>query len=256
MVAQLTYSDTPAAGAVGQSAEPFSQRQVDSYLAEGAVRAGDAVERGTDAEAQVITNGTLANLLGVAITDNQNEITANALVQIADLDFDAALVTSNVISITLTFDGVDTVLPDVAFDTSNAVTLVAVATAIQLDTRIATAVSDTVDGVLVTGLNAREEFTIAAVVTLGASQAADDFIITQAASGNVQSYSDLSQVPVMARGRVFVLAGGTITAGAEVIPNLAASTTWATGTNTSTTKAFARQAASAGDTFVIELVGP
>jgi hypothetical protein len=76
--------------------------------------------------------------------------------------------------------------------------------------------------------------------------------------GGSITYVDGSSVPVMYRGRIWVLASAAVTLGAEVIPGVAAdSGKFAAGAGTGNTKAYARSAAGAdGDLLLIELVAP
>ena len=155
MSAQTTYDQTPAVGFSGMLAEQFSQRQVDSYIAEGVVHFGDAVERGTNQtenmqSATILTDISL--FIGVALYSiHQERVTGNSGIP----------------------------------------------------------------------------------------------------------YKDESEIPVMARGRIYATAGAAVVVGAEVVPSLGAATKFITGAGTSTTKAYARTAAGAdGDVFIIELVGP
>ena len=67
MSAQSTYDETPAIAQVGQIAEQFSQRQVDSGVAEGAITLGDAVSRGTNAGQYQQLTGAATNVRGVMI---------------------------------------------------------------------------------------------------------------------------------------------------------------------------------------------
>lgn len=68
MSAQLTYNQTPDIGLPGMIAEQFSQRQINSYLAEGGdIAFGQAVEAGTDPATQAIQLATLANFFGVTV---------------------------------------------------------------------------------------------------------------------------------------------------------------------------------------------
>lgn len=74
MVVQTSYPETPAKAFVGMLAEQFSMRQLDSYFAEGSsgLMAGQAVERGTDPEKQVIQLATAANFMGVTVQATQD----------------------------------------------------------------------------------------------------------------------------------------------------------------------------------------
>ena len=71
-------------------------------------------------------------------------------------------------------------------------------------------------------------------------------------------YKDKSEFPVIARGRVYAVAGGAVAVGDELTPSTGTGTKWTSGANAgATTKAYARTAAGAdGDIFIIELVGP
>ena len=70
-------------------------------------------------------------------------------------------------------------------------------------------------------------------------------------------YKDKTEFPVIARGRVYAVAGGAVTVGAEVVPSTGTGTKFTAGAGTASTKAYARTAAGAdGDIFIIELVGP
>ncbi len=75
MVAQLTYDQTPAVAYAGMISEQFSQRQIDSFLAEDAIIGGYAVERGTDGENQVLVLTTAVDLYGVAVASYQDKET-------------------------------------------------------------------------------------------------------------------------------------------------------------------------------------
>lgn len=76
MSVQTTYGITPAVAYPGMLAEQFSERQVDSFLAENNIVAGRAVMRGTDPTAQVLQLSTsVDNLYGVAVAAIQdNEV--------------------------------------------------------------------------------------------------------------------------------------------------------------------------------------
>jgi len=75
MSVQLTYGITPAVAIPGMLAEPFSQRQVDSFIAEDTILAGQAVERGTDPASQVLQLTAAVAVYGVAISALQdNEV--------------------------------------------------------------------------------------------------------------------------------------------------------------------------------------
>ena len=69
MVVQTSYPETPAKAFNGMLAEQFSMRQLDSYFVEGSsgLMAGQAVERGSDPEKQVVQLATLANFIGVTV---------------------------------------------------------------------------------------------------------------------------------------------------------------------------------------------
>ncbi len=70
-------------------------------------------------------------------------------------------------------------------------------------------------------------------------------------------YDAGKSLPMMTKGRVWVLSGGVVAVGDEVVPNTAADTRFVTGTATSDLKAIALTAVSAGDTLMeVELLGP
>jgi hypothetical protein len=77
-------------------------------------------------------------------------------------------------------------------------------------------------------------------------------------TGGSITYAAKSAVPVMYRGRIWVLASAAVSYGAEVIPGVAAdSGKFAAGAGTGNTKAYARSAAAAdGDLLLIELTAP
>lgn len=81
---QTTYNVTPPVAFRGMLAESFSQRQIDSYIAEGAINLGCAVEPGTDPQTQVIPLATLANLSGISVGFTGIEKVAGSDAQIAD----------------------------------------------------------------------------------------------------------------------------------------------------------------------------
>ena len=155
MAVQTSYGITPAVAYPGMLAEEFSQRQVDSFLAENAIAAGRAVERGTDPAAQVLQLSSAATAVyGVALAAIQDQ---------------------------------------------------------------------------------------------------------EVAEGSVITYAPESSIPVMERGRVWVVAGGAVAVGAEVTPGVdALAGQWSSGANLlAENRAFARSVAgSQGELLLIELTGP
>lgn len=68
MTVQTTYNSNTAIGIPGMIAEQFSQRQIDTSLAENtSIGFGQAVEPGTDPATQSIRLATLANFSGVVV---------------------------------------------------------------------------------------------------------------------------------------------------------------------------------------------
>jgi hypothetical protein len=80
MVVQTSYAATPAIAYGGMLAEQFSNRQVDSFLAEDAIIGGAAVERGTDPDSQVLNLTTATDIYGVAVTSYENKETPEGAV--------------------------------------------------------------------------------------------------------------------------------------------------------------------------------
>ncbi len=117
--------------------------------------------------------------------------TGGSAAQISELVFDADLVTGN--SIAVTVNGVVAAGSPVAFITNNSDTLDAIATAIQAETLVTTAVGDNVDTVDITGATAGRIFQVTATVTGGASQATATHTITTAAIADITS-TDLSTI--------------------------------------------------------------
>jgi hypothetical protein len=111
--------------------------------------------------------------------------------QVSELVFDADLVTGN--SVEVTVNGVEVAGSPVAFNADNSTTLDDIATAIQADTLVVTAVGDTVDTVDITGATPGRTFAVTATVTGGATQANATYAITTAAIADVTS-TDLSAI--------------------------------------------------------------
>lgn len=91
----------------------------------------------------------------------------------------------------------------------------------------------------------------AAAKFMGVSVAPQGMV--QDANGDI-AFAAKEQVPVMQMGRIYVLAGGAVAAGAEVAP--ATSGKFSAGEGTGAVRAFAVEAAAAdGDLLLIELTG-
>ena len=80
---QLTYSETPEIGFPGLVAQPFSLRQIDSALAEGAIGLGTGVSVGT-ADGQYIPSVADGTVAGIAVYDGAKENIADAAFVYAD----------------------------------------------------------------------------------------------------------------------------------------------------------------------------
>ena len=261
MTAQLTYQQTPAIGFKGMLAEQFSQRQVDSYVAEGSIISGDAVERGTyqtENVAQAMTLMDVANLIGVALFSHHQENPTlggmtKSVVQESKVTFPSDFVSGDVVKIKVN----NQTLSDVPFDTDNDTTLANVATELANADAIDTATDIAPDMIKTVGQNAGESYTIQISVFNGGSRTQSATVENTQEAGDTLVYQDKAELPVMARGRVFCKAGAAVSVGAEVVPTTGDDTTWSAGAGTSTTKGYARTAAgSEGDLFIVELVGP
>lgn len=78
---QLTYNETPAIGFAGMLAEEFSQRQINTYLAEGSdIPFGDAVEVGTDPATQAVALTAIIDLIGVVVASISVEQNADGTI--------------------------------------------------------------------------------------------------------------------------------------------------------------------------------
>jgi hypothetical protein len=74
-------------------------------------------------------------------------------------------------------------------------------------------------------------------------------------AGSDAAYADKSVIPVMIKGRLWVIAGGTVAVGAEVIPSTGATTTFTAGNGTSSlVRAYARTAGVNTGLMMVELV--
>ena len=106
--------------------------------------------------------------------------------------------------------------------------------------------------------NAVEAGTLAEqVVTLAAAADFAGVAIFAHTQESSTGYDAGKSLPIMTKGRVWVLSGGVVTVGAEVVPDTAADTRFVVGTATSDLKAIALTAAAAtGDLIEIELLGP
>ncbi len=114
-----------------------------------------------------------------------------SVAQVGTLVFTGDLITGNSIAITL--DGVAIAGSPVAFNVNNSDTLDDIATAIQADARVVTAVGDGSDTVTVTSATAGRSLAVAAVVSGGASQVTAAFTITTPALADVKT-ADLSTI--------------------------------------------------------------
>lgn len=129
-----------------------------------AVRRANLIENDTDVTVDDLTPHSIKCLIGVETGFN--------LGQISTLVFSGNLVTGN--SIAITIDGNPIAASPVAFSISNAVTLAAIASALQAEALVARATSDATDTIEIQGSTA-SSLVIAAVVTGGASQPAATF---------------------------------------------------------------------------------
>jgi hypothetical protein len=80
MTAQLTYAATPDIGQPGMIAQEFALRQVDSYLAEGAVLFGYPVVQGTAVNQAKAATAFADKFIGVAVAELNEPQAANTVV--------------------------------------------------------------------------------------------------------------------------------------------------------------------------------
>ena len=85
MSAQTTYAATPAVGQPGMIAQEFALRQVDSFLAEGAILFGYPVVQGTADNQAKSATAAADKFLGIAVAElNQPQAAGTVVASYAD----------------------------------------------------------------------------------------------------------------------------------------------------------------------------
>ena len=245
MTVQTTYGETPAVAFAGMLAEDFSVRQVDSFLADGAVPVGYAVKRGSTATEAAVLTAASDVVVGIALAASYIENASGALTyadntslpviskgrvwvtvgetvaindsvfagmptaQVSTLVFSADLVTSNVCTVTINGN---TVLA-YTFASTHDASMTAIAAEIALDSRVATAVA-AVRTITITGNDAGDAFPVAALVTDGGSQATAVHTVTNSATAQTgKFYNDAAsttRAPVKGKFRTVGATDGSL----------------------------------------------
>jgi uncharacterized phage protein gp47/JayE len=170
-VANVASVNNPADADPGQAEETDSELKIRREAQLG--RSGTSTEQGIRAALTL-----LDELRNATVATNDTDIPAGGQVEIGDLTYDAALVTGNSIQVFL--NNTEIAGSPVAFNTDNLTTLSDIAAAIQAEADVATAVSDGVDKITITGATLGQATYTASLVTGGASQAIASYVRTQA----------------------------------------------------------------------------